>query len=427
MNLLGTLWKRKNSASYYMVSEELKNISLTLQDGCSSDPFNVVVKDRVELEQHFDPCVMTRLQLDRNKEYLEKLAIKKRLASFYKKQSRKNGLVGMEKLLAYIPKERQFRHLRRGLVVAHLEFEKILELVERGERFCMVSGLNPSSQLHVGHKVLFDMLLDLQKIGGELYIPLTDDESYVDAKVEKLGDGTRNAKEKILPALLKMGFEKRRTKILVDTEQIGLYKFAIELSRYVSLAQVKALFGEESLANPGQVFYRGCVQLAQILLPQLPENGGPRQTLIPVGVDQHPYVLLARDVAKQIGMIPPCELVIRSLPSLNDPERKMSKSRPDGAIFLDDSEKDVRRKIRGGVTGALASLEEHKNYGGVPEACSVFALYRAYEPVDQKVLAVYRRYVKGEILMGELKKLTADVIVNDLRKFQVQYRHTEAT
>lgn len=362
-----------------------------------------------------------------NKEYLEKLAIKKRLASFYKKQSRKNGLVGMEKLLAYIPKERQFRHLRRGLVVAHLEFEKILELVERGETFCMVSGLNPSSQLHVGHKVLFDMLLDLQKIGGELYIPLTDDESYVDAKVEKLGDGTRNAKEKILPALLKMGFEKRRTKILVDTEQIGLYKFAIELSRYVCLAQVKALFGEESLANPGQVFYRGCVQLAQILLPQLPENGGPRQTLIPVGVDQHPYVLLARDVAKQIGMIPPCELVIRSLPSLNDPERKMSKSRPDGAIFLDDSEKDVRRKIRGGVTGALASLEEHKNYGGVPEACSVFALYRAYEPVDQKVQAVYRRYVKGEILMGELKKLTADVIVNDLRKFQVQYRHTEAT
>lgn len=72
MNLLGTLWKRKNSASYYRVSEELKNISLTLQDGCSSDPFNVVVKDRVELEKHFDPCVMTRLQLDRNKEYLEK-------------------------------------------------------------------------------------------------------------------------------------------------------------------------------------------------------------------------------------------------------------------------------------------------------------------------------------------------------------------
>lgn len=353
-----------------------------------------------------------------NKEYLEKLAIKKRLASYYKKQSKKNGLVGVEKLLAYMPKERQFRHLRRGLVVAHLEFEKILELVERGERFCMVSGLNPSSQLHVGHKVLFDMLLELQKLGGDLYVPLTDDESYVDGKVEKLAVGTINAKEKILPALLKMGFEKERTKILVDTEQLELYKFAIELSRHVSMAQVTALFGEESLTNPGQVFYRGCVQLAEILLPQLPENGGPRPTLVPVGIDQHPYILLARDVAKKIGMVPPSELMVRFFPGLDDPEKKMSKSRPESAIFLDDSEEVIRRKVNRGVTGAVKSLEEHKKYGGVPEACSVFAMYEAYEESDEKVKEVYARYKRGEILMGELKGLVGDVMVTNLARFR---------
>jgi len=361
-----------------------------------------------------------------NKEYLEKLAIKKRLASYYKKQSKKNGLVGMEKLLAYIPKERQFRQLRRGLVVAHLEFEKILELVEKGERFSMVSGLNPSSQLHVGHKVLFDMLLSLQKLGGDLYIPLTDDESYVDGKVEKLVLGTRNAREKILPSLLKMGFEKEQTKILIDTEQLGLYKFAIELSRHVSMAQVMALFGEESLSNPGQVFYRGCVQLAEILLPQLPENGGPRPTLIPVGIDQHPYILLARDVAKRVGMVPPSELVIKFFPGLDDPEKKMSKSRSEGAIFLDDSEEVIRRKIHRGVTGSVKNLDEHRELGGVPEACSVFAMYMAYELSDERVKEVYKRYKRGEMLMGELKSLVGDVMVENLamfreKKIQVQY------
>lgn len=327
-----------------------------------------------------------------------------------------------------MPKDLQFRHLRRGLVIAQLEFEKILELIQRGERFSMVSGLNPSSQLHVGHKVLFDMLFELQKMGGDLYIPLTDDESYVDGKVTKLVDGTRNAKEKIIPTLRKMGFDPKGTHYLVDTEQPDLYQFAIELSRHVSIAELTHLFGADSLVNPGQVFYRGCVQLAEILMPQLPQNGGPRHTLISVGIDQHPYILLARDVAKRVGMVPPSELVIKFFPGLDDPEKKMSKSRPEGAIFLDDSEEVIRRKINRGVTGAVKSLEEHKKLGGVPEACSVFAMYMAYELSDERVKEVYKRYKRGEMLMGELKSLVGDVMVENLARFRekkIQVQYTE--
>jgi tryptophanyl-tRNA synthetase len=202
-------------------------------------------------------------------------------------------------------------------------------------------------------------------MGGELYIPLTDDESYVDGKVAKLSDGTKNAKEKIIPVLQKMGFDLGKTHYLIDTEQTELYQFAIELSRYVSMAELTHLFGAESLTNPGQVFYRGCVQLAEILMPQLPQNGGPRHTLIPVGIDQHPYILLARDVAKKIGMVPPSELVLRFFPSLADPEKKMSKSSPESAVFLDDAPEVVKRKIKKAFTGSVGSLEEHKKFGGV--------------------------------------------------------------
>lgn len=344
-------------------------------------------------------------------EYQGKLAIKNRLLEYYQDQSVKNGLSGMEKIIAYTPLEFQPRAMRRGLVIAQMDYGSILSMIAKKEKFTIVSGLNPSSQLHLGHKVLFDMLLEFQRLGGELYIPLTDDESYVDGKVEKIADGTKNAKEKIIPILQKIGFDPKKTHYLIDTEQVDLYKFAIEISRYVNMPELIHLFGKESLKNPGQVFYRGCVQLAQILTPQLPKNGGPKHTLVPVGIDQHPYLLLARDVAKKLNMIPPSELVLRFFPSLADLEKKMSKSNPDGVLFLDDSQEMIRKKINKAYTGAVSSLEDHKKLGGIPEACSVFALQQAFNPNDEEVKGLYDRYVKGELLMNELKERTANLLI----------------
>lgn len=344
-------------------------------------------------------------------EYQEKQAIKNRLAKYYQGQSIKNGLSGMEKIVAYTPLKFQPLAIRREIVIAQMGYGDILTMIANKRKFTIVSGLNPSSQLHLGHKVLFDMLLELQQIGGELFIPLSDDESYADGKIEKLEEGAKNAKEKIIPVLQKMGFSSQKTHYLIDTEQKYLYRFAIEISRYVSMAELAHLFGAGSLANPGQVFYRGCMQLAAILAPQLPINGGPRHTLVPVGIDQHPYILLARDVARKMSMIPPSELVLKFFPNLLNPEKKMSKSDPEGALFLDDSPETIKRKINKAYTGAVSSLEEHKRVGGVPEACSVFALQQAFNPNDAVVKNLYILYVKGEINMRELKEITSELII----------------
>ena len=344
-------------------------------------------------------------------EYQEKLAIKNRLGKYYQEQSIKNGLNGMEKIVAYTPLEFQPRAMRRGLVVAQMDYGEILTMISNHQEFTIISGLNPSSGLHLGHKVLFDMLLELQKLGGEIYIPISDDESFVDGKVESISDGSKNAKEKIIPAIQKMGFDPVKTHYLIDTEQEYLYKFAFEISRHINMSELNRLFGKEAVSNPGQVFYRGCVQLAVILAPQLL---GPRHTLVPVGIDQHPYVLLARDVAKKMGMIPPSELVLRFFPSLSDPEKKMSKSYPGGALFLDDSPTIIRKKISKAYTGAVSSLAEHKQFGGIPEACSVFVLQQAFNPSDEEVESLYSRYTKGELMMSELKETTANLLIKDI-------------
>lgn len=341
-------------------------------------------------------------------EYQDKLAIKNRLATYYQEQSIKNGLSGVGKVIAYTPLEYQPRAMRRGLVVAQMGFGDILSMIANRQPFTIISGLNPSSGLHLGHKVLFDMLLELQKLGGEVYIPISDDESCVDGKVDRLPDGTKNAREKIIPALQKMGFDPDKTHYLIDTEQKDLYKFALEISRYVNMPELNRLFGKEAVSNPGQVFYRGCVQLAVILSPQL---SGVKHTLVPVGIDQHPYILLARDVAKKMGMIPPSELVLKFFPSLSDPEKKMSKSSPQGALFLDDSPEIIRRKINKAFTGAVSSLGDHKQLGGIPEACSVFTIQQAFNPNDVEVSSLYDRYVKGDLMMSELKEKTANLLI----------------
>lgn len=359
------------------------------------------------------------------KEYREKGAIKNRLAMYYRQQSEKNGLSDMAKIQAYLPEELMFRQLQRDMVIAHLDFEPILELIANKQEFVVVSGLNPSSALHLGHTTLFDLMLALQKLGGRIYIPLTNDESYIDGKVKTMGESRRLAYEEIIPSIIAFGFDPKRIHIYVDTEYPTLYPFAIRVSKYVSMAEVESLFGKDALTNPGQIFYRGCEQLAEILMPQLPEFGGPKPTLIPVGIDQHPYILLARDVATRMKLVPPSELVMRFLPSLKNPEEKMSGSKPETAIYLSDTHEAIRKKITSAYTGAVSSLAGHQKFGAVPEVCSVFSLLTAFFESDSELSALYNRYTKGELSTSALKEFTIECIsalVQEHQKKKVEVR-----
>lgn len=351
-------------------------------------------------------------------EYHEKVAIKNRLAKYYQEQSVKNGLSDMEKIKAYIPDELSFLELKRDLVIAHLDFAPILELIADQKEFVVVSGLNPSSALHLGHATLFRLLMVLQRLGGRTYIPITNDESYIDGKVTTIAESTKIAHKEILPSIVAFGFDPKKTLVYVDTEYPKLFPFAMTVSRFVSMAEVEGMFGKESLMNPGQVFYRGCEQLAQILMPQLPEFGGPKHTLIPVGIDQHPYILLARDVAKRMKMVPPSELVLRFFPSLKNPEEKMSGSKPETAIYLSDTPETIRKKISSAFTGAVTSLDEHRKFGAVPEACSVYALLNAFLEDDSKLNDVYTQYKTGSLLTKELKNIACDVITSFIIEHQ---------
>ena len=359
------------------------------------------------------------------KEYGIKKIIKIRMEKYYVDQTTKNGLSNLDKIKAYMLVGLQPIQMRRGVAIAHLDMEPIIEKIAKGQEFVVVSGLNPSSPLTMGHKALFDLFLGLQQLGARVFIPLTNDESLVDGKVDSLAKSRKIARESILPDIVAMGFDVNNTHVYIDSEYPQLYNFAMHLSQYVTFGQLKQVFGEDSLLTPGQIFYRGVVQMAQILLPQLPEFGGPKPTLIPVGIDQHPYILLARDVAKKIGMIPPSELVIRFLPSLLGPEDKMSASKPNTAIYLDDTAENIRKKINKAYTGAVSALDVYQKLGGIPEICSVFSLLNFHHPDDKFVNNIKLKYQKGKITMSELKDITAKFICELVEKHQLKRKNNK--
>ena len=74
---------------------------------------------------------------------------------------------------------------KKGLIYSHRDFDKFFSALKKGEKCAILSGVNASGTLHLGHKVVFDTNLYFQKeYGIPVFVPISDDESYVAGKVE---------------------------------------------------------------------------------------------------------------------------------------------------------------------------------------------------------------------------------------------------
>ena len=51
---------------------------------------------------------------------------------------------------------------KKNLIYSHRNFDKFFKALKKGEKCAIVSGLNASGSLHIGHKVIFDTNLYFQ-------------------------------------------------------------------------------------------------------------------------------------------------------------------------------------------------------------------------------------------------------------------------
>ena len=104
--------------------------------------------------------------------------------------------------------------------------------------------------------------------------------------------------------------------------------------------------------------------------------------LVPVGEDQRQHVELCRDIAQRFnGVYSDTFTVPESfipkmgarVMSLGNPENKMSKSDPDGCVFLMDKPEDIMRKFKRAVTDCEMAVKYDKvNKAGISNLLTIY-------------------------------------------------------
>jgi len=305
-----------------------------------------------------------------------------------------------------------FYTFKKGLVYSHRDFEKFYKALKKGEKCAIVSGFNASGTIHIGHKALFDTNLYFQKkYGIPVFIPISDDESYVSGKVKTQEEALQNSL-KLAKELLAYGFDPKKTYFIIDQVYTNIYNLAIKLSRKINLSEIKATYGYKNEENIGLHFYPS-IQAAHILFPQ--EKFGIKNVLVPIGPDEDAHIRICRDIASRAGYEKPSILHLSFMPGLDG--EKMSKSKGN-AIHFNDPINQIAKKVGQAFSGGQKTLEEHRKLGGNPEV-DISCIYLSSLFLDEKQSKkLFQDYKSGKATSGETKSLLTKELTKLIGSFQ---------
>ena len=182
-----------------------------------------------------------------------------------------------------------------------------------------------------------------------------------------------------------------------------------ELSRMTQFKDKSAKHADN--INAG-LFTYPCLMAADILLYQ--------PDFVPVGEDQKQHVEICRDVANRFNHVygdvfkvpePYIPKAGARIMSLNQPETKMSKSIPEGCVFLLEKPEDIMRKFKRAVTDSDTERcvrYDRENKPGVSNLMSIYSAVtgKSYEEIEAEFES------KG---YGAFKPVVGETVVELLR------------
>ena len=190
---------------------------------------------------------------------------------------------------------------------------------------------------------------------------------------------------------------------------LNCYTMFGELSRMTQFKDKSAKYSDN--INAG-LFTYPVLMAADILLYQ--------PDYVPVGEDQKQHVELCRDIAGRFNGVygdvfkVPEPLIVKTgarIYGLTTPEAKMSKSVPDGCVFLMDSPDDIRRKFKRAVTDS--DRENCVRYDRAAKP-GVANLMDIYSKLTGKSIAEIEAEFTGQGY-GVFKPAVGEVVVEALR------------
>ena len=338
----------------------------------------------------------------------------------YDRLMKEFGIRPFAKYAKYMPDNTFFR---RGIVYGQRDFERIADHIKKKKEFIMMTGLMPSGKFHIGHMILAKQIIGYQSIGAKIYVAVADIEAY-NTRLGTMSQLRKTAIEEYLTNYIALGLKPKNcdfyfqsTRSSDGKKSNAYYKLAGLLARHATFNEVKSIYGDIS---PGKMS-SALLQASDMLHAQLPEFGGPKPVVVPVGFDQDPHLRLARDIGqriKEFNFIQLSSTYHKFIPGLKG--GKMSSSDPLSFVALTESPEEAGKKIRKyAFSGGRASVKEHRKLGGDPDVDVSYQWLQAFfEPDDKKLKKIYADYKSGALLTGELKEYLIDRISKFLKGHQ---------
>ena len=250
------------------------------------------------------------------------------------------------------------------------------------------SGIQPTGRLHLGN--YFGAVQNMVKLqeGNETLF------SIVDLHALTVTYDPKSFQERLFNTAVDFfacGIDPRKSIVFIQShikehaELCWILNNVTPVGQLQRMTQFKDKAQKEKSVNAGLLIYP-VLQAADILLYDT--------DLVPIGEDQKQHLELTQDIARRFNQrfgkvfkIPKIQLPERGarIMSLTDPARKMSKSEPEGCLFLADEPGVIYEKIKKAVTDSGSEIKAS------PE-----------KPALSNLLIIYSLFTKKEI--GEIEK-----------------------
>lgn len=197
---------------------------------------------------------------------------------------------------------------------------------------------------------------------------------------------------------------------------LNCYAYMGELARMTQFKDKSSRAGE---TIPVGLFTYPVLMASDILLYQ--------SDLVPVGADQKQHLELTRDLALRMNNLygplfkvpePFIPKVGARIMDLQEPESKMSKSSSSelGAVFLNDSPKEIEKKFKRAVTDSGSEISYSPDKPGIKNLIDIQTVITG-RTVDDIVKSYAGK------MYGHLKVDTAQIVCDELRPLQERTNH----
>ncbi len=265
--------------------------------------------------------------------------------------------------------------------------------MENQEKKVMLSGIQPSGELHLGNY-----------LGPLRHWPEMIDEYdcyffLADLHTITVRQDPAQLRRRVLTLLanyIACGLDPDKCVLFIQSHVPAHSQLAWVLDCYAMFGELSRMtqFKDKSARNADNInaglFTYPVLMAADILLYQ--------PDFVPVGEDQKQHVEICRDIANRFNGVygdvlkvpePYIAKVGARIMSLSTPDSKMSKSQPEGCVFLMEKPEDIARKFKRAVTDSDVEYCVRYDPAAKPGVSNLMQIYasatgKSYEEIERE-------------------------------------------